>query len=592
MAKLFTPRRLALAAAIALLPAVALAYPTWQDGGTYTAGTIVYYQGHDYKALITQTDYAGAGWNPVAAASLWQDLGVDQGSTPAPTPAPAPAPAPTPAPAPAPTPAATPAAAYGATQQNGGSVQFYAQNASWADLHYTVNGGPQQNVRMAVSNNLNTYSLTGLANGAVVRYFFTVGYSTGATDTAWATLTYGSSTPAPVPAPGPAPTPAPTPAPGPTPVWNKQTTFNLVNNTHGKYADNQVYWAIIGLDPSTGKFVHVAANGTLVPMSVGDNGALNKAGLPYSNYFQTLAQSKSVTIPPINSARMFLSVGSPMYLKVTADVNGNIGYAGANIENPTDPNIDVTFDFIEMAILPDVGFFGNTTRVDQFGFPVTLRLQGLDGYDQTVGETEGHDQLVNEFRAEAPAQFQVLAASPYSPYRIVAPAHANFAGGGANSGYLDGYINDVWNTYTTQTLTFTDQQGTFTGHVSGNQLLFTDGQGTYHINKPTTAEVLLGNGSLNDASGTTGGTPQYDKQLQLQAQMCAALNRHVATQPANYYNASAFYPANQPSNFYARFWHEHSINGLAYGFAYDDVGNFSSSVHTTVPKTATVTIGW
>ena len=84
----------------------------------------------------------------------------------------------------------------------------------------------------------------------------------------------------------------------------------------------------------------------------------------------------SVTIPPINSARLLMSVGSPMYIWINQDINGNIGYAGANIENPTDPNVDVYFDFGEFAILPPgnspQGIFINTPRVDQFGFPVKL----------------------------------------------------------------------------------------------------------------------------------------------------------------------------------------------------------------------------
>ncbi len=50
------------------------AYPAWQDGGTYSAGTIVYYNGHDYQALVTQTDYVGANWNPASTPSLWKDL--------------------------------------------------------------------------------------------------------------------------------------------------------------------------------------------------------------------------------------------------------------------------------------------------------------------------------------------------------------------------------------------------------------------------------------------------------------------------------------------------------------------------------------
>src|SRR5205085_11021942 len=131
--------------------------------------------------------------------------------------------------------------------------------------------------------------------------------------------------------------------------------------------------------------------GNLVPMALSDNGALTKNGQAYTNYFHTLAQSKTITIPAINSARIMFSVGGPMYIQVNVDVNGHIGYAGANIEDPSDPNTDVIFDFGEMAILPkgnaSQGIFVNTTRVDQYGFPVKLRVQALNGFDQTVGQT-------------------------------------------------------------------------------------------------------------------------------------------------------------------------------------------------------------
>ncbi|MDQ1924030.1 glycoside hydrolase family 64 protein [Massilia pseudoviolaceinigra] len=391
----------------------------------------------------------------------------------------------------------------------------------------------------------------------------------------------------------PMPSGATPPTPGdPGGTWNQLTTFKLVNGTRGQYADSQVYWAIIGKDWSSGKYVHVDAGGRFIPMALSDNGALSKNGKPYTNYFHTLAQLKSITIPPLNSARLFLSVGSPMYLQVNADANGNLGYAGANIENPSDPNIDVYFDFIEMSIGAKDGFFGNTTRVDHFGFPLTLRLQGLGGYDQTVGETETRASLISQFVASVPAQFKGLAQAPYAPYRIIAPAHASFQNGGANATYLDGYINHIWNKYASQKLVFTNQQGTFSGQVVNGVFQFTDGAGTYNVRKPTTAMALLGNGALDDPSGTVGGTPAYHKQLQIQAQLCAALNRHVVEDPARWSDSAYFYPAGQPANWYAKFWHDHSINKLAYGFAYDDVWNYSSSVHSTAPTTATVTIGW
>ncbi|WP_084186961.1 glycoside hydrolase family 19 protein [Andreprevotia chitinilytica] len=91
---------------LAAIPAALLAvhayaaYPAWQPDVFYAAGTIVSYNGHDYKSLVSQTDYASSGWNPTTA-SLWSDLGVSAGGTPTPAPTAAPTPKPaTPTPAP------------------------------------------------------------------------------------------------------------------------------------------------------------------------------------------------------------------------------------------------------------------------------------------------------------------------------------------------------------------------------------------------------------------------------------------------------------------------------------------------------------
>ena len=382
--------------------------------------------------------------------------------------------------------------------------------------------------------------------------------------------------------------------------WNGLTTFNVVNGTKGKFADSQVYWAIIGKDWNTGKFVHVDMNGNLIPMSLGDNGQLMKNGKPYANYFYSLAQTKHITIPAINSARLLMSVGSPMYIWVYQDINGNIGYAGANVENPDDPNINVTFDFGEFAIIgkdkPYQGIFINTTRVDLFGFPVQLTVTGLDGFSQTVGEplTESRDELFARFINETPAEFHSLAQAPYAPYRIMAPAHATFQTGGPNVNYLSNYIDSVWEQYRHQNLVLNLNNGwpTFTGHVEGDVFTFTDGLGTYRINgKPTTSMAMLGNGLLDDSSGATGLI--RDKQLQLQAQVCAALNRRVAhLDGSKWYNSAYFFPAGQAANYYTKFWHDHALNGLTYGFSYDDVGGYSPSIYTATPQSVTYTIGW
>jgi len=74
----------------------------------------------------------------------------------------------------------------------GGNVQFYVNDAPWADVHYIVNNGAQQNLRMTHSGGNNSYTLAGIPAGASVRYRFTIGLAAGgATQTAWITFTMG-----------------------------------------------------------------------------------------------------------------------------------------------------------------------------------------------------------------------------------------------------------------------------------------------------------------------------------------------------------------------------------------------------------------
>ncbi len=82
------------------------------------------------------------------------------------------------------------AATYGYTKVTTTSVKFYANNAPWVDVHYTVNGGAQQNIRMTHNaDNTNNFTATGIPVGATVKYFYTIGQSVGAVDTAWAQFT-------------------------------------------------------------------------------------------------------------------------------------------------------------------------------------------------------------------------------------------------------------------------------------------------------------------------------------------------------------------------------------------------------------------
>src|SRR3954451_14435708 len=67
---------------------VACTAPAWAEGVSYAAGALVTYNGRLYRARGPAPPPAGAGWNPVAAASLWEDLGACDGgaTTPSTTP--------------------------------------------------------------------------------------------------------------------------------------------------------------------------------------------------------------------------------------------------------------------------------------------------------------------------------------------------------------------------------------------------------------------------------------------------------------------------------------------------------------------------
>ncbi len=96
----------------AVAPAtVACTAPAWAEGNTYHVGDQVTYQGHLYQALVTHTAYPGAGWNPAATPSLWQDLGACSGtptSSPSPSPTRSPSPSASPSRSPSPSPSMSP----------------------------------------------------------------------------------------------------------------------------------------------------------------------------------------------------------------------------------------------------------------------------------------------------------------------------------------------------------------------------------------------------------------------------------------------------------------------------------------------------
>lgn len=371
------------------------------------------------------------------------------------------------------------------------------------------------------------------------------------------------------------------------PVRSDRMFLQLNNKTNGKYKDSEIYWTVIGRDKDH-QICYLDAQGNLIKASTALN-TVEKNGRKCADIAHSLAEASYVYLPDIESGRMYLSYGEPVYITFNIDGDGNVGYAGPDLNNPTDPNSDVLFEFAEFTVT-NKEYWGNTTRVDFFSFPVVTRLVGQGGYDnrpgdydvydKTVGDIGTRDEIFAAYKASAPSIWQTLV----NDDRIMAPCKSTFNEGQIYGNYFDAYINEFWNKYSNETLVFQCDAGTFRGRVNGDHMTFTkDGDGgTYTVYKPTTQDVLEGKGNFNRGNST---------ELVIEAQLCAAFNRGVATDPANYQNPSAYYK-NSTYNYYSAFLHQHSVNNLAYGFCYDDVNDQSTLLHYTNPTALVLDLKW
>jgi Carbohydrate binding module (family 6)/Beta-1,3-glucanase len=189
----------------------------------------------------------------------------------------------------------------------------------------------------------------------------------------------------------------------------------------------------------------------------------------------------------------------------------------------------------------------DTSRVDAFGLPLAIHLHNSDGSDTVVGEddqvfAESRTALFTQFENAVPAAFQQLA-TVNAPYSIPAPSDvAAFQPGGADANYMTAYAASLGDTETTQ-------------EVFGCQ---------------------------------GGGSPA----LNGNASLCAGLNRCVAQFSTTVQNTPSDYYQNAPCNYYSAFWHSVAVNGLQYGFAYDDDNGQSSDFNSADAQYVQVAVGF
>ncbi|MGW9594244.1 beta-1,3-glucanase family protein [Streptomyces chartreusis] len=358
-----------------------------------------------------------------------------------------------------------------------------------------------------------------------------------------------------------------TPAGGDATAAAGSLPLTIVNGS-GSFDDANVHLYIVG--NQDGKQVRLTPEGTLAPIALSDNGSDG-----FTDYAISLSGGETRLSLPYMSGRIYVALGEKLKFKAVADGNGNaaLQYPAGWVES--DPNYPVLHDCAEFTYNAS-GMFCNTTMVDMFSVPMSIRLTGAR--DQTTGKLKAGGRAA-AFAAVREAE--AFARLVVDDTRIIAPGHGLDAGLFSKD-YFAPYIDEVWSTYTGRDLTVTTNAGRFTGRVRGDRFTF-DGPAQVSFGKPSTRDVLFCDGNLaapND--GTTGPVA---------AVLGAGFNRSTllshpeqpTTDPATFYGTDL-------TNHYAGAMHTATEDGKAYGFAFDDVADFASYIQDTAPTGITLTL--
>jgi hypothetical protein len=340
-----------------------------------------------------------------------------------------------------------------------------------------------------------------------------------------------------------------------------------LRNESGSHAADPVWAYVVGTNLATGQQCHLSADGRLVAVSEADNGpdGYTDYALPVESGGTTLS------LPQGMSGRIYLAIGQK--LKFRCNPGNALAYPAGWVS--ADPNYPILHDCAEFTY-DAAGMHCNVTMVDMLSVPLAISLSGAR--QQTTG------RLRDGGRA---AVFSALAAQPgfgglvlENNLRVIAPGHGLNAGRFA-ADYFAGYVDEVWNHYRSTTMTVTAGANAFTGQVQGEQFVFSGGVRPF--SRPSTRDVLFCDGALaapND--GVTGPVA---------AALGAGFNRTVLTNTGAQPVADAgTYYRREPTNHYSRVMHENTVDGKAYGFAFDDVCEHASYIEDGAPTSMTVTI--
>lgn len=418
----------------------------------------------------------------------------------------------------------------------------------------------------------------------------------------------------------------------------------VIKNNSG-FADEQVYVLFKALDPKTKKdcFLKIQNNiASCVPVSA------STSSLDFSYTLKDLQGQTAIKIPPVESGRMYFSVGEPMYLPINSADNKIIDADGFL---PRDNNYYTLYDKIEFSYVVNTssngevtgGSWVNPTAVDNFSLPLRIEQPGAASHMKAAGLTGSRQEIFTALKNEVsefdrtqsqewnklflefteqgnstPLRFMATGKAMISGIADTKPFDEYYLNNGPNNNYGFNYVDETWKYYETNTLKidaseiqayFKLNSYLFTGRVEGETFIFTneDGSFTERIEKPENSVPFFAgaNGTFDHQNNTPKAvivknlTSAFTVGL-LPAPDGIVLNTEYLKsqkEQGKYYSENPFLgsPVQGPwYDLYGKALHIFGDEQPIYTFAYDDVLAQDGTLHdpnVNNISTVTVTLG-
>ncbi|KAG6028112.1 hypothetical protein E4U40_001156 [Claviceps sp. LM458 group G5] len=313
--------------------------------------------------------------------------------------------------------------------------------------------------------------------------------------------------------------------------------------------------------------------------------------------------SRTIAIPRIFGARIWFCLNRPLNFFI----NPGPALVEPSATNPSDTNYDLDWGFCELT-WNQYELYANISYVDFVSLPISMQLQTGNGTIKTVPGMP-HDglervcaKLTAQGHRDGKGWDRLVIKSPSGRNkRALSPNAGNVLFNGLFDGYYRGYVDAVWDKYTSEDLVVNTQfkWGDAVGRVNPQD-------GTLTFSSSSSSSAGMGSFAKPEArdifSCSTGpfaaGQGVSEERLNVGARLAAALNRSTllvnGRQPEG--ETVGSYYREEVTNHYARVCHEVSVQGRGYAFPYDDVGSSggvdqSGFVNDSDPQVLTISVG-